>query len=144
MSRSMILAALDSGRMKWQAQRLSKAEREALAEYLGESHAFSSARRRTSVPASSTRRPFNAEALPTAAGSLDGHRRAFDTRDGRVIWDFDTAREFATTNGVKARGGSLNGAGPAVVSGMVYVNTGYTNAMAGKVLLAFGADSKGP
>jgi len=27
-----------------------------------------------------------------------------------------------------------------VVSGMVYVNTGYTNAMAGNVLLAFSAD----
>ena len=77
------------------------------------------------------------------AGSLDGHLRAYDTRNGRVIWDFNTAQEFATTNGVKAHGGSLNGAGPAVVSGMVYVNTGYTNAMAGNVLLAFGADSKG-
>ena len=78
------------------------------------------------------------------AGSLDGHLRAYDTRNGRVIWDFNTAQEYATTNGVKARGGSLNGAGPAVVSGMVYVNTGYTNAMAGNVLLAFGADSKRP
>jgi polyvinyl alcohol dehydrogenase (cytochrome) len=76
------------------------------------------------------------------AGSLDGHLRAYDTRNGRVLWDFDTAQEFPTTNGVKAHGGSLNGAGPAVVSGMVYVNTGYTNAMAGNVLLAFSADSK--
>jgi polyvinyl alcohol dehydrogenase (cytochrome) len=75
------------------------------------------------------------------AGSLDGHLRAYDTRNGRMIWDFDTAQEFSTTNGVKAHGGSLNGAGPAVVSGMVYVNTGYTNAMAGNVLLAFAADS---
>ena len=73
------------------------------------------------------------------AGSLDGHLRAYDTRDGSVIWDFDTAQEFPTTNGVKAHGGSLNGAGPTVVSGMVYVNTGYTNAMAGNVLLAFSA-----
>ncbi len=75
------------------------------------------------------------------AGSLDGHLRAYDTRNGDVLWDFDTAQEFHTTNGVKARGGSLNGAGPAVVSGMVYVNTGYTNAMAGNVLLAFAVDS---
>lgn len=76
------------------------------------------------------------------AGSLDGHLRAYDTRDGAVLWDFDTAQEFPTTNGVKAHGGSLNGAGPAIVSGMVYVNTGYTNAMAGNVLLAFSVDSK--
>jgi polyvinyl alcohol dehydrogenase (cytochrome) len=76
------------------------------------------------------------------AGSLDGHLRAYDARDGSVLWDFDTVQDFRTTNGVKAHGGSLNGAGPAVVSGMVYVNTGYTNALAGNVLLAFSADGK--
>jgi polyvinyl alcohol dehydrogenase (cytochrome) len=76
------------------------------------------------------------------SGSLDGHLRAYDTRDGTVLWDYDTAQEFHTTNGVRAHGGSLNGAGPAIVSGMVYVNTGYTNAIAGNVLLAFSADSK--
>jgi hypothetical protein len=70
------------------------------------------------------------------AGSLDGHLRAYDTRDGKVLWDFDTAQEFHTTNGVQAHGGSRNGAGPTIVSGMVYLNTGYTNAMAGNVPLA--------
>jgi polyvinyl alcohol dehydrogenase (cytochrome) len=74
------------------------------------------------------------------AGSLDGHLRAYDTRDGSVVWDFDTVQDYKTTNGVKAHGGSLNGAGPTVVSGMVYVNTGYTNALAGNVLLAFAAE----
>ncbi len=76
------------------------------------------------------------------AGSLDGHLRAYDTHDGSVIWDFNTAREFRTTNGVKAHGGSMNGSGPTVVSGMVFVNTGYTNAMDGNALLAFEADSQ--
>ena len=76
------------------------------------------------------------------AGSLDGHLRAYDTKDGTLIWDFDTVQDFRTTNGVKAHGGGLNGAGPTIVSGMVYVNAGYTNAMAGNVLLAFGADSR--
>ena len=74
------------------------------------------------------------------AGSLDGHLRAYDSRTGNVLWDFNTAQEFMTTNGLKAHGGSLNGAGPTVVSGMVYVNTGYTNAMDGNVLLAFSAE----
>jgi polyvinyl alcohol dehydrogenase (cytochrome) len=74
------------------------------------------------------------------SGSLDGHLRAYDSRDGSVIWDFDTSQEFRTTNGVKAHGGSMNSSGPAIVSGMLYVNTGYTNAMAGNVLLAFSAD----
>ncbi len=75
------------------------------------------------------------------AGSLDGHLRAYDARDGSVIWDFNTAREFRTTNGVKAHGGSMNGSGPTIVSGMVFVNTGYTNAMDGNILLAFTTDS---
>jgi len=38
------------------------------------------------------------------------------------------------------RGGSLNGAGPAILNSMLFVNTGYTNAMAGNVLLAFAVD----
>jgi polyvinyl alcohol dehydrogenase (cytochrome) len=75
------------------------------------------------------------------AGSLDGHLRAYDTRDGTVLWDFDTAQPFQTTNGIPAHGGSLNGAGPAIISGMVFVNTGYTNAMAGNVLLAFSIET---
>ena len=75
------------------------------------------------------------------AGSLDGHLRAYDSRDGSVIWDFNTAREFRTTNGVKAHGGSMSGGGPTIVNGMVFVNTGYTNAMDGNVLLAFAAGS---
>ena len=75
------------------------------------------------------------------AGSLDGHLRAYDARHGDVIWDFDTAQKFKTTNGISAHGGSLNGAGPAIVSGMLFVNTGYTNAMAGNVLLAFTVDT---
>jgi polyvinyl alcohol dehydrogenase (cytochrome) len=76
------------------------------------------------------------------SGSLDGHLRAYDTRHGGVLWDFNTAREFQTTNGVKAHGGSLNGAGPAIVDGVLYVNTGYTNAMDGNVLLAFAPEPK--
>jgi polyvinyl alcohol dehydrogenase (cytochrome) len=71
------------------------------------------------------------------AGSLDGFLRAYDARTGKVIWEFNTGQPFSTTNGLKAHGGSLNGAGPTVVSGMVFVNTGYTNAMDGNVLLAF-------
>lgn len=76
------------------------------------------------------------------AGSLDGHLRAYDTENGSVIWDFNTAKPFRTTNGVKAHGGSMNGSGPTVVGGMVFVNTGYTNAMDGNVLLAFSVDGK--
>jgi polyvinyl alcohol dehydrogenase (cytochrome) len=57
-----------------------------------------------------------------------------------VLWDVDTRREFTTVNGVAARGGSLDGAGPVVVDGMVYVNSGYPRlgGQPGNVMLAFG------
>jgi polyvinyl alcohol dehydrogenase (cytochrome) len=76
------------------------------------------------------------------SGSLDGHLRAYDTRDGSILWDFDTAQEFHTTNGIRAHGGSMNASGPTIVDGVLYVNTGYTNAMDGNVLLAFAPEKQ--
>jgi polyvinyl alcohol dehydrogenase (cytochrome) len=78
-------------------------------------------------------------AVPGAvfSGSLDGHLRAYDARDGAVIWDFDAARDLNTVNGVKAHGGAFNNGGPAIVNGMVYAHAGYTNELDGNVLLAF-------
>jgi polyvinyl alcohol dehydrogenase (cytochrome) len=81
--------------------------------------------------------PVTAISQVVFAGSLDGHLRAYDAHSGKVIWDFDTARPFRTVNGAEARGGSLVATGPLVVDGMLYINSGYTNAMAGNVLLAF-------
>jgi polyvinyl alcohol dehydrogenase (cytochrome) len=76
------------------------------------------------------------------ATSNDGHVRAHATADGRVLWAFDTAREFATVNGVPARGGSLDGQGVVVVDGLVLVSSGYprNGGMPGNVLLAFRAN----
>ena len=76
------------------------------------------------------------------SGSLDGHLRAYSATDGTVIWDYDTAREFQTVNRVNARGGSIDGPGPTVVNGMVFVNSGYMRfgGMPGNVLLAFGTE----
>ncbi len=75
------------------------------------------------------------------ATSNDGHVRAHATDDGRVLWDFATAREFATVNGVPARGGSLDGPGVVVADGLVLVSSGYprNGGMPGNVLLAFRA-----
>ncbi|HET6215381.1 MAG TPA: PQQ-binding-like beta-propeller repeat protein [Acidobacteriaceae bacterium] len=73
------------------------------------------------------------------SGSVDGHLRAYSASTGRVLWDTDTARDFSTVNGKPARGGSIDGAGPAVVNGMIFVNSGYGQwgGMPGNVLLAF-------
>jgi polyvinyl alcohol dehydrogenase (cytochrome) len=72
------------------------------------------------------------------SASMDGHLRAYSAEDGRVVWDFDTAREFETVNGIKAKGGSIDGPGPVVADGMVFVNSGYSRfgGLPGNVLLA--------
>jgi len=64
------------------------------------------------------------------------------TRDGKILWDYDTARKFDTVNGVAANGGALDGPGPAVAGGMLVVNSGYGyfNGIPGNVLLAFGVE----
>ena len=83
-------------------------------------------------------------AVPGAvfSGAWDGLFRAYDARDGSVLWEFDTNGGHDTVNGVAARGGSINGPGPVVVDGMVYVNSGYAafGGRPGNVLLAFGVD----
>ena len=73
------------------------------------------------------------------SGSMDGHLRAYSAEEGNVVWDFNTAREFETVNGVKGKGGSMDGPGVVVAHGMVFVNSGYSRfgGMPGNVLLAF-------
>ncbi len=71
------------------------------------------------------------------APSMDGHVRAHDSRTGRIIWDFDTAMEFPTVNGIPAKGGSMAATGATLADGMLYLNSGYSS-MPGNVLLAFG------
>jgi len=73
------------------------------------------------------------------SGSVDGHLRGYSTSDGKVIWDFDTTREFTTVNGVSVKGGSMDGPGPTIAGGMVFVGSGYGawGGLPGNVLLAF-------
>lgn len=84
-------------------------------------------------------------AIPGAvlSGSLDGHLRAFSTADGELLWDFDTVRDYKAANGAKGRGGSLDGPGPVIANGMLFVNSGYSRfgGMPGNVLLAFVPDA---
>ena len=73
-------------------------------------------------------------------GAMDGHLRAFSTADGTLLWDFDTREELTTRSTASGQGGSLDGAGPVVAGGMMFVNSGYPRfgGMPGNVLLAFG------
>jgi polyvinyl alcohol dehydrogenase (cytochrome) len=76
--------------------------------------------------------------------SLDGWLRAYRDSDGKLLWSFDTVREFKTVSGETARGGSLESAGAIIADGRVAVNSGYLfgGRMAGNVLLVFSVDGK--
>jgi len=67
---------------------------------------------------------------------------AYSTTDGKSIWQYNTAREFETVNGVPAKGGNISGgAGPVVAGGMVFISSGYSDLFGGSargnVLLTF-------
>jgi polyvinyl alcohol dehydrogenase (cytochrome) len=74
------------------------------------------------------------------AAGMDGILRAVSPADGSPIWEFNTAQEFKTVNGVLAKGGSIGAGGPSIANGMVFVGSGYVgfqNGVPGNVLLAF-------
>ena len=73
------------------------------------------------------------------SGSADGGMRAYDAKSGEIVWTFDTNGSFETVNGVDARGGSIDGPGPVVAGGMLYVTSGNGGFVGrpGNVLLAF-------
>jgi len=75
-------------------------------------------------------------------GSNDGGVRAFSTKDGSLLWEYDTTHDFTTVNGVAAKGASISGPGPIIVGGMVFINSGYgaLGGRPGNVLLAFGVE----
>jgi len=72
---------------------------------------------------------------------LDGLVRALSAGDGKIVWEFNTAQEFKTVNGVAGKGGSIGSGGVAISKGMIFVASGYVgfqNGAPGNVLLAFG------
>jgi len=79
------------------------------------------------------------------AGAMNGRFRAYETKAGKVIWEYDTGAEaVSTTSGRLARGSVLDGAGPTVADGVVYLSTGYQarSGTPGQVLMAFSVDGK--
>lgn len=80
-------------------------------------------------------------AIPGAvlAGHLDGWFRAYDQRDGSIIWQYNTRQPVTTISGATASGGAMSGPGAAVYDGHVILNSGYGlyYHMPGNVLLVF-------
>jgi polyvinyl alcohol dehydrogenase (cytochrome) len=79
------------------------------------------------------------------AGDMDGRLRAYAADSGRIVWELDTgAGTYQTVNGVSAQpGGNIDGPGPVVADGMLFVMSGYLGSLGGgvnNVLLAFAVD----
>lgn len=72
-------------------------------------------------------------------GGLDGRLFIFNSDSGELIFEYDTAADFETVNGVEGYGGSIDSHSIAAGSGMVFVGSGYGSfsQVAGNVLLAF-------
>ncbi|MBS0360672.1 MAG: PQQ-binding-like beta-propeller repeat protein [Proteobacteria bacterium] len=85
-------------------------------------------------------------AMPGAvfAGAMNGRLRAYDAGDGHVLWEADTAQPVTTTASKPAKGGVLDGAGPTIAGGTLYVVSGYQarSGTPGMVLLAYTVDGK--
>ena len=73
------------------------------------------------------------------SGGVSGYLRAYATANGAMMWEIDTARDYATVNGVTAHGGAMDGPGPTIADGMLFVDSGYAlwGGRPGNVLLAF-------
>ena len=73
-------------------------------------------------------------------GSLDGFLRAFDAATGELLFQYDTARDYDTANGVPGKGGAIDNASIVAANGYVFVNSGYglmAGQTPGNVFLAF-------
>jgi polyvinyl alcohol dehydrogenase (cytochrome) len=102
-------------------------------------------RKWTTTPVAGARggNPAATTAIPGAvfSHSADGTLRALSTTDGKVLFEFATAKEFQTVNEVPARGGAFGQSGSSVVGGMLFVGSGYNGqGSGGNVMLAFGLD----
>lgn len=77
------------------------------------------------------------------SGGLDGRLFIFDGDNGDVLFQFDTARDFETSNGIAGSGGAIDAHSIAAGNGMVFVGSGYGSfgQTPGNVLLAFKAKS---
>jgi polyvinyl alcohol dehydrogenase (cytochrome) len=75
------------------------------------------------------------------SGAMDGHMRAYSSKDGSIVWDFDTALSFDAVNGQKAIGGAIDYGGQTVAHGMLFVNSGSAR-QPGNALLAFSVDGR--
>jgi polyvinyl alcohol dehydrogenase (cytochrome) len=89
--------------------------------------------------------PSGVTAIPglVFVGSWDGHLRGYDAKDGKIVWDFDTAQTWDGVNGIKVKGGAIDMGGQTIAGGMLLVNSGVTPVQRpGNALLMLTIDGK--
>ena len=69
-------------------------------------------------------------------GAVDGRIRIFDAATGKILFTYDTVRDFTTINGVPGKGGRIDHGALAAGDGTLFVQSGYGR-IPGNVLLAF-------
>lgn len=76
--------------------------------------------------------------LAFSAG-LDGKLRAYDIATGEILWQTQTAKPFASVNGIEGHGGAIDVSGQVLADGWLYVQSGYSmfGQLPGNVLLAY-------
>ncbi len=82
--------------------------------------------------------PLSVDGAVITAG-LDGRLFVFNSDTGEILFQYDTATDFETVNGVEGYGGSIDSHSISAGSGMVFVGSGYGSfsQVSGNVLLAF-------
>lgn len=97
------------------------------------------------VPSCEARFGFSATPLvvdgAVIQAGIDGRLFIFDADNGEVLFEYDTAVEYETANGIKGNGGAIDAHSIAAGSGMLFIGTGYGafGQPPGNVLLAFKA-----
>ncbi len=79
------------------------------------------------------------------SAGIDGHLRAYDTKTGAILWDFDNVQTYDAVNGVKAFGGNLDGSPQIVSGGTLFLNGGNSALSSphhGDAVLAITVDGK--
>ncbi|MDP3740245.1 MAG: PQQ-binding-like beta-propeller repeat protein [Hyphomonadaceae bacterium] len=102
----------------------------------------------TPAPAPGTRGGWRGNVFSTApavidgavvAAALDGTIYVVDSKTGKLLWSYQTAKEYDGVNGVKGKGGAIDSNSITAANGLLLVNSGYGmfGQAGGNMLLAF-------
>ncbi len=102
----------------------------------------------TPAPAPGTRGGWRGNVFSTAptlidgtvvTAALNGQIYVNDAKTGKLLWTYETAKEFDGINGVKGKGGAIDSNSITAASGLLLVNSGYGmfGQAGGNMLLAF-------